>query len=160
MAWDVVWGGKAWPARCLQSKVALGLMLFFESPVPSLHGSAAFLESVHLFGSVFPRLTRSSSPLLLPFSRPCDYNRGFLLLDYEDALLCTERLNGQQLPGCRKVLELAPAINQGLRANVHAYLKGPGRRITNPYFRPLLLRNDGSQGPLDPLNLPQELADL
>ena len=45
-------------------------------------------------------------------------------------------------------MEVALAKDQGLRANLKTYLKGAGRRIVNPHFRPVFI-HEGACTPLE-----------
>jgi len=86
------------------------------------------------------------------FYLPIDFNtkrnRGYAFINFRapsDAQKFVATFHRQRLTryATQKILEVSPALTQGLDANIAQFVKKDAQRIQNPWFRPMIFNRDG-----------------
>jgi len=84
----------------------------------------------------------------LPIDFTTKRNRGYSFINFRnpsDAQRFVGVFHRQRLTryATQKILEVSPAITQGLEGNIAQFVKKDAQRIQNPWFRPMIFHGDG-----------------
>jgi len=92
----------------------------------------------------------------LPIDFSTKRNKGYCFINFHSQPVAgcfVQRFHQQRLTRytTRKILEVSPALTQGLEANVAQYARKDAQRVQNPWFRPMIFTLDSTQNIMDRL---------
>jgi len=93
----------------------------------------------------------------LPIDFTTKRNKGYCFINFHSQPVAgyfVQKFHQQRLTryATRKILEVSPALTQGLEANVAQYARKDAQRVHNPWFRPMILSLDDTQSIMDRLS--------
>lgn len=93
----------------------------------------------------------------LPIDFSTKRNKGYCFINFHSQFVAgcfVQRFDKQRLTRytTRKILEVSPALTQGLEANVAQYARKDAQRVQNPWFRPMIFTLHSTQNIMDRLS--------